>query len=385
MEDAFKTADAIPSNNFPGPSLQAQALARIAGQQLAKGDRKGALKTFEQMKETDKDFALQEFVRIEAESGDYKKALETSANIKNGSFRVEALCTIAQLELKAGDTDGSREVIQTAFDLANPLVSRNNPGFRYSALSNVVWLQASAGDMKAAWRTINLLEKGRFRDSAMVAIIKALADQGKFDEALKMVNDIEGKKDRGLQQIALAHAKAKRFKEALTIAASIERSLRFDTFLEIGKRQARASDLTGAADSFARALKDLDKPEVLWLQDGVVGAGPMYVHSALMAYGESGLGKEGLAWANAQTSPFVKAVALAGLAEGIAKRQKEAHAKPKEKQSKSHAPEKEFQIAEFYRRTGHPTSARFYYDLVVRRYPETEFGDMAKRRLEESK
>ena len=116
----------------------------------------------------------------------------------------------------------------------------------------------------------------------MVAIIKGLADQGKIEEALKMVNDLEGKKDQGLQQIALAHAKAKRFKEALTIVASIERSLRFDTFQQIGKMQARAGDLTGAADSFAGALKDLEKPEVLWLLEGrVIGFGPTGVHSAV--------------------------------------------------------------------------------------------------------
>jgi hypothetical protein len=334
IDDAFKTADAIVSETT---SHKGQALAMIAGKQLGRGDRKGALKTVEQIKETEKDFALGEFARIEAESGDFKKALETSAGIRNGFRRVEALCTIAQCELKAGDKEGSHEVIQTAFDLAKSLVVKNNPGLRYSALTNVAWLQASAGNMKAAWQTINLLEKGSFKNSAMVSIIKALADQGKIEEALKTVNDIEGKKDQGLRQIALAQAKAKKFKEALTIATSIVPNIRSDTLLEIGKMQARAGDLTGATDSFARALKDLDKPEVLWLQDGVVGAGPRNVHSALMAYGESGLGKEGLAWANAQKSPFVKAVALAGLAEGLAKRLKQEKEQPDNKSSQKQA------------------------------------------------
>jgi RNA polymerase sigma factor (sigma-70 family) len=352
IDDAFKTAEAIESKTT---SHQAQALATIAGEQLRRGDRKGALKTVEQLKETDKDYALSEFARVEAESGDFKKALETSAGIGNGFSRFQALCTIARGELKAGDKEGAREVIQTAFELAkslgdqragggrrgpreNPPVVNKNSGMRYSALSNIAWLQASAGDIKAAWQTIDLLEKGSFKDSAMVAIIKALADQGKIEEALKMVNDLEGKKDQGFQQIALAQAKAKRFKEALTIATSLERNIRPDIFLQIGKMQARAGDLTGAADSFARALKDLDKPEVLWLKEGyVIGFGPMSVHSALMAYGESGLGKEGVEWANSQTSPFVKAVALAGLAEGVAKRQKREKEENEHKSSDKHS------------------------------------------------
>src|SRR5262249_35483348 len=36
--------------------------------------------------------------------------------------------------------------------------------------------------------------------------------------------------------------------------------------------------------------------------------------------------------------------------------------------------EKEYKMAEFYRRTGHPGSAYFYYELVKRRYPNTEFA-----------
>jgi RNA polymerase sigma factor (sigma-70 family) len=44
---------------------------------------------------------------------------------------------------------------------------------------------------------------------------------------------------------------------------------------------------------------------------------------------------------------------------------------------------REFALAEFYRRTGHPGSASFYYELVSRRHPGTPYGDKAKQRLEE--
>jgi outer membrane protein assembly factor BamD (BamD/ComL family) len=45
--------------------------------------------------------------------------------------------------------------------------------------------------------------------------------------------------------------------------------------------------------------------------------------------------------------------------------------------------EKDFKMAEFYRRTGHPGSAYFYYQLVKNRYPDTKFSQMAEQRWAE--
>lgn len=39
--------------------------------------------------------------------------------------------------------------------------------------------------------------------------------------------------------------------------------------------------------------------------------------------------------------------------------------------------DRDFKIAEFYRRTGHPGSAYFYYELVKRRYPNTNYAARA--------
>jgi hypothetical protein len=47
--------------------------------------------------------------------------------------------------------------------------------------------------------------------------------------------------------------------------------------------------------------------------------------------------------------------------------------------------EKDFKIAEFYRRTGHAGSAYFYYEIVRRRYPGTPFFDKATERMYELK
>jgi outer membrane protein assembly factor BamD (BamD/ComL family) len=44
---------------------------------------------------------------------------------------------------------------------------------------------------------------------------------------------------------------------------------------------------------------------------------------------------------------------------------------------------KDFNTAEFYRRTGHPCSAYFCYEIVRRRYPGTKYYDMATQRMTE--
>jgi outer membrane protein assembly factor BamD (BamD/ComL family) len=45
--------------------------------------------------------------------------------------------------------------------------------------------------------------------------------------------------------------------------------------------------------------------------------------------------------------------------------------------------DRDFKIAEFYRRTGHPGSAYFYYELVCRRFPGTEYATKAEKQKEQ--
>jgi outer membrane protein assembly factor BamD (BamD/ComL family) len=44
---------------------------------------------------------------------------------------------------------------------------------------------------------------------------------------------------------------------------------------------------------------------------------------------------------------------------------------------------KDYDVAEFYRRTGHPCSAYFYYEIVRRRYPGTKYFDLATQQMQE--
>jgi outer membrane protein assembly factor BamD (BamD/ComL family) len=45
--------------------------------------------------------------------------------------------------------------------------------------------------------------------------------------------------------------------------------------------------------------------------------------------------------------------------------------------------QKDFNIAEFYRRTKHHGAAYFYYEIVRRRYPGTKWAEQATERMHE--
>ena len=45
--------------------------------------------------------------------------------------------------------------------------------------------------------------------------------------------------------------------------------------------------------------------------------------------------------------------------------------------------DRDFKVAEFYRRTGHPGSAYFYYEIVRRNYPNTEYSRKSEERIAE--
>ena len=45
--------------------------------------------------------------------------------------------------------------------------------------------------------------------------------------------------------------------------------------------------------------------------------------------------------------------------------------------------EKDYKHAEFYRRTGHPGSAYFYYGLIIKTYPSTPFAKLASEKMQE--
>ena len=74
--------------------------------------------------------------------------------------------------------------------------------------------------------------------------------------------------------------------------------------------------------SFMKGLQhySVEAADILWLEGSVLRAGPWYLHEVVSAWAASGDPAAALAWAEQQQEPFVKAVSLAGVAEGVARR-----------------------------------------------------------------
>lgn len=67
---------------------------------------------------------------------------------------------------------------------------------------------------------------------------------------------------------------------------------------------------------------------------------------------------------------------------GVQKGEEKVHEVIDKKKAEAVQAEKDYQIAEFYRRTGHPASAYFHYELVRRRYPKTSYSDRATDQMQ---
>jgi hypothetical protein len=187
-------------------------------------------------------------------------------------------------------------------------------------------------------------------------------------------------KDAVRFEIAVARARVKHWKEALQTADEIEANpFRVKALVEIAKLQVTDGDEVSGMTSFQKAIDTIkDKGKAERIDYYRLGdSDPELLYQVMKAEGEVGITQKALQWVDKQDSVFVKAMALTGLAEGLVNRQK-PQAKHKDKQSNAQAAEKDFQIAEFYRRTGHHGSAHFYYELVTRRYPDSPFAEKAK-------
>jgi tetratricopeptide (TPR) repeat protein len=189
------------------------------------------------------------------------------------------------------------------------------------------------GDIKGAFQIVEDLDLTFAKDPALVGIGSAQAEAGDIEGALKTLKRIRKAKDAVRVEIAVALAHAKRWKEALQTADEIEApAFEFKALLEIARlRVANGDDESGLAlfQKAIDALKDKGKADSIdyyRLED----SDPERLYQVMKAEGEVGLAKNALEWINKQDSPFVKAMALTGLAEGLVTRQK-TQEKPKEK------------------------------------------------------
>ncbi len=196
---------------------RADLLATVAAAQAEIGDASGSQSTF-------------------------RDAIEASATIANGARRVVVLRDAARLQLGAGDKGGADATIRLASGIVN------------------------ADPAEAVQNDAHAITTGTWRGVAAAVVARALAETGKFDDALKMARSIQGyQKACALADVAREEAKAGKFGEATTTVREAQEAAelsRQDTdkaaaLVSIGLAQITLDDYDGATKT-AKAVEAIE-------------------------------------------------------------------------------------------------------------------------------
>ncbi|MEM2030877.1 MAG: tetratricopeptide repeat protein, partial [Archaeoglobaceae archaeon] len=233
--------------------------------------------------------------------GRFNEALKIARDISDESWRSWTLSNIATALAKAGRSEEANEIFDEALKVARSISDKKD---RSMALTDIVEVLAEAERHDEVFKiigdylsnTATMLAVGRFVESNKIEneikrswtlsnIAEALAEAGRFDEALKVARSISDKsrwRSWTLSNIATALAKAGRseeaneiFDEALKIARSISESIpdkeerswalgdivevltkagRFDEALKVARSISNESSRSEALSNIATAL-----------------------------------------------------------------------------------------------------------------------------------
>jgi hypothetical protein len=156
---------------------------------------------------------------------------------------------------------------------------------------------------------------------------RAALRQGKVQEASRAVEDIKDgvQKAAVLRAVAAVQARAGDFKAAHKTADAIGDGdpEKMEALLDMAALRLRKGDRDSAAKLYREAIQTIQAHntplDLLW-DDGEMCAPPWRLHRIVSARAEAGDAEGALAWADKQELAFVRALALAGIAEHIGKR-----------------------------------------------------------------
>jgi tetratricopeptide (TPR) repeat protein len=329
-DKAKETAEAIAEHAPPGFSQprwldgwRAYVLARVAESQARSGRMDEARRTADSIGDDQgKAEALEAVALARAKTGDWKPARDLAAAIQDRESRARALLRLAKLQVAASRPAEAAELLAGAVRAIDGL-PEDATSSRAILLLELVEAQLDMGALEAAKKTIPSIP--RVHEAQMDwpyrerAILRLKVKEGDFAGALAVARSIRGS-DMGL--VAEAQAKAGDFAGALRTIAQIEHDFSRATALaSIGRLQARAGDTTGATGSFGEALQVARRvAEVVNRIDGGDPGRPRLLREIAATQAEAGQEVQVSTWIADLSSPNLRAWALAGLADGLARR-----------------------------------------------------------------
>jgi RNA polymerase sigma factor (sigma-70 family) len=332
LEDALKTADRIVVQRM---NFKDMALWAIVSAQVRAGDVRGAQQTAERVPERGRATAQARLAESLAEAGSWKQALQIAEKVGDPSDKVQALTRIAQAQARAGDRTAARGAVKRAREVAaNHAVDNADPEIspKDYALYQVAVTRFETDGLDRALEVMKEVKGPSRRAFLMVHVAQAHVRAGRIKEALEIVDKEKLDPLRAgevLRDVAAAQARAGDFTAARkTIGRMAPYTEKGEALVRLAARQMAAGRRTEAAAAFAEAAGGVPDPQTLFYENEQSplpwpGASPENLHRILAAWAEAGDTPGALAWAGRQKDPFVKAVALAAIAEGAARRKAE--------------------------------------------------------------
>ena len=242
------------------------ALGDVAVAQAAAGYGSAALATAARMGDPRLLIAaLNRIARAQAETGNFDNARAIARAIPDVRVRAESLNAVAATQLEAGDEAGARATLSRALRAA--AVAEPEP--QAFLLSEIAVVQAKSGDPAGAFASLNeardragAANTAAGRARALSRVATAMAEIGRIDEALAMVENIGEARHRTPVLILAAVAQAETGDVPLaleTIAAIEDTHHRVVALDKVALVQARAGATAAARSILARARAAIDK------------------------------------------------------------------------------------------------------------------------------
>lgn len=297
------------------PRARMWSLQEIARNKLREGDKEWALRAFSQMYRGNNAQLLEEIGADQAKKGNIKEARETFREALEAA-RAEKDDWVTSSIIAGLAKSGLIDEAIAAVDL---IEGRHI----IEAMRTIAEEQLKAGDRAAAKATLmRLKEKLEKHDQRSMMFARrnadyAMIEMGILDTVDSVVDEIRNKPDElyRLSDIIAAQANAGDIQGALRtyqiyIEGEGDRSMASDALAKIAAAQARSGDLVAAKETFRQAVENEGKRK----ENCCSGFIQKKIARTQARVGDV---EGALLWASKQDIPFVRAEALFGIALGI--------------------------------------------------------------------
>ena len=245
------------------PATRFEARCWIAWALLGAGKSDTALRV---MKAARRDMAeldvrghfARSIAQVYARAGYYRRALEIATELKEDSYRTDALNAITGQWLNPGARKPPEDVTP---DLVRAAMDIESPELKSRALRYIAEAFAKAGEVEKALWLCDRISDSEYRVKATICVTESLIEKGETERALNLLSELhETARKRNLNlppKIAGLYARAGRYEKALKLARTAPESSWWlsNALAWVARVRAEARDMEEGIKILSEAVK----------------------------------------------------------------------------------------------------------------------------------